>query len=178
MSLSPEGRVVLVRSSMKKTNDKTNVILIGMPGSGKTVIGRKLAELTGKQFRDSDERLQETYGKTAEEIILSEGEDVFRTYETAIIETLAKVGGQVIATGGGVVEREENRNLLRSNGRIVYIRRDLNKLPAGGRPISRAEGIQNIYERRRERYEGWQDLTVENHEINETADEIREKLGY
>ena len=157
---------------------KENIVLIGMPGSGKTVIGRKLAELTGKQFRDSDACLQETYGKTAEEIILSEGEDVFRTYETAIIETLAKEGGQVIATGGGVVEREENRNLLLSNGRIVYIRRDLDKLPAGGRPISRAEGVQNIFERRRERYESWQDLTVENHEINETADEIKEKLGY
>ena len=158
--------------------EQENIVLIGMPGSGKTVIGRKLAELTGKQFRDSDERLLETYGKTAEEIILAEGEGVFRTYETAIIEALAKEGGQVIATGGGVVEREENRNLLRSNGRIVYIRRDLDKLPAGGRPISRAEGVQNIFERRRERYEGWQDLTVENHEINKTANEIKEKLGY
>ncbi len=155
-----------------------NIVLIGMPGAGKTVIGRRLAELTGKRFRDSDECLREAYGKSAEEIILSEGEDAFRACETATIQALAREGGQVIATGGGVVEREENRNLLRSNGRIVYVRRDLDRLPAGGRPISRAEGVGSIYERRRERYEGWQDLTVENHAIDETAKEIKEKLGY
>lgn len=170
------GRIGDVSEMIRR--EQENIVLIGMPGSGKTVIGRKLADLTDKRFQDTDAYLMETHGRSAEQIILSEGEEAFRRYETAAVAAIARHGGQIIATGGGVVEREENRDLLRSNGRIVYIRRDLNQLPAGGRPISKAEGIQAIYQRRRERYEGWQDLTVENHGICETANEIKEKLGY
>lgn len=155
-----------------------NIVLIGMPGSGKTVIGKELAERTGKRFVDTDEYLLETCGKSAEEIILTEGEDAFRKYETSAIDAIGRTGGQVIATGGGVVEREENRHLLRSNGRIVYIRRDLDLLETGGRPISSEDGVEAIYKRRKDRYEAWQDLTVENHEITESAQEIKEKLGY
>ena len=158
--------------------DMENIVLIGMPGSGKTSIGRKLGEMTGKVFIDSDELIRTTFGKTAEEIIISEGEEAFRKKEMKVIDSAAKIGGRVIATGGGVVEREENRDPLRSNGRIVYIKRDLDKLSRESRPISGARGIENLYDERKDKYESWQDLTVENRDIDEAAENILEGLGY
>ena len=92
----------MVRSAME------NIILIGMPGSGKTTVGRKLAERMGRPFVDSDQRIEEAAGCTIPEIFRREGEEGFRKREHAVLEELGKESGLVLATGGGCVTREEN----------------------------------------------------------------------
>ncbi len=159
-----------------------NIILIGMPGCGKTTAGRILARKMQREFVDLDAQVREDTGRTPEEIIRTDGEDAFRRIET---ETLRRVlrnparknteKGLVVATGGGIVEREENRELLQENGKVIYLRRSLEELPKDNRPISQSDGIEAIFERRHERYEGWSDLEIDNKNPVETA-EIIERI--
>ena len=162
----------------KIRREQENIVLIGMPGSGKSIVGRKLAELTGKSFADTDEMIAKTFGKTPEEIILSEGEQEFRKKEMKLVERISREGGQVIAAGGGVVEDERNRIALKGNGKLVLVKRELCSLQTAGRPLSVARGVEEIYDRRKAKYENWSDLHVRNMDIDETAKEIRDKLGY
>lgn len=155
-----------------------NIILIGMPGCGKSSIGERLAEITGKSFADSDIRIIEQTGRSAEDIICSEGEEYFRKVETGIAGTEGAHTGRVIATGGGVVTRNENLDLLRQNGRIVYIKRSLEKLSSDGRPISAANKIEDLFSKRKAAYESWSDFEIENTGIEETASNIAKMLGY
>ncbi len=155
-----------------------NIILIGMPGCGKSSIGEALAELTGKSFSDSDIKIIEKTGRSAEDIIVSDGEEYFRRVETDIAKTEGSRTGCVIATGGGVVTRHENLDLLRQNGRIVYIRRSLDDLSSEGRPISASNRAEELFRQRRAAYESWSDFEVENTGIKETAAAIAKLLGY
>mgnify|MGYP004678892505 FL=1 len=155
-----------------------NIILIGMPGCGKSSIGERLAEITGKSFADSDIKIIEQTGRNAEDIICSDGEEYFRRVETAVAKAEGAHTGCVIATGGGVVTREENLDLLRQNGRIVYIKRSLEKLSSDGRPISAANKIEDLFSKRKAAYESWSDFEVDNTGIEETASNIAKMLGY
>ncbi len=155
-----------------------NIILIGMPGCGKSSIGERLAEITGKSFADSDIRIIEQTGRSAEDIICSDGEESFRKVETAVAKAEGAHTGCVIATGGGVVTREENLDLLRQNGRIVYIKRSLEDLSSDGRPISAANRIEDLFRQRKAAYESWSDFEAENTGIEETAAKIAQQLGY
>ena len=163
---------------MRILREVENIILIGMPGCGKSSIGEALAELTGKSFSDSDIKIIEKTGRSAEDIIVSDGEEYFRRVETDIAKTEGSRTGCVIATGGGVVTRPENLDLLRQNGRIVYIRRDLADLSSEGRPISAANRTEELFRQRREAYESWSDFEVENTGIKKTAADIAKLLGY
>ena len=155
-----------------------NIILIGMPGCGKSSIGERLAEITGKSFADSDIKIIEQTGRSAEDIICSDGEEYFRRVETAVAKAEGAHTGCVIATGGGVVTREENLDLLRQNGRIVYIKRSLEDLSSDGRPISAANRIEDLFRQRKAAYESWSDFEAENTGIEETAAKIAQQLGY
>ena len=155
-----------------------NIILIGMPGCGKSSIGERLAEITGKSFADSDIKIIEQTGRSAEDIICSDGEEYFRRVETAVAKAEGAHTGCVIATGGGVVTREENLDLLRQNGRIVYIKRSLEDLSSDGRPISAANRIEDLFRQRKTAYESWSDFEAENTGIEETASNIAKMLGY
>ena len=155
-----------------------NIILIGMPGCGKSSIGERLAEITGKSFADSDIKIIEQTGRSAEDIICSDGEEYFRRVETAVAKAEGAHTGCVIATGGGVVTREENLDLLRQNGRIVYIKRSLEDLSSNGRPISAANRIEDLFRQRKDAYESWSDFEIENTGIEETASNIAKMLGY
>ncbi len=155
-----------------------NIVLIGMPGCGKSSIGERLAEITGKSFADSDIKIIEQTGRSAEDIICSEGEEYFRRIETGIVRTEGAHTGRIIATGGGVVVRDENLNLLRQNGRIIYIKRSLEELSSDGRPISVANKIEDLFIQRKAAYESWSNFEVENTGIEETAAKIAKLLGY
>ena len=155
-----------------------NIILIGMPGCGKSSIGERLAEITGKSFADSDIKIIEQTGRSAEDIICSDGEEYFRRVETAVAKAEGAHTGCVIATGGGAVTREENLDLLRQNGRIVYIKRSLEDLSSDGRPISAANRIEDLFRQRKAAYESWSDFEAENTGIEETAAKIAQQLGY
>ena len=146
-----------------------NIILIGMPGSGKSTIGRLLAEKLGKTFVDADEELVNTYGADIPSIFASEGEAGFREKETAILETLGKRSGLVIATGGGCVTREENYPLLHQNGKVFWIQRDLDQLPSDGRPLSMITKMEDMYRARKGLYERFADFSVRNDDTPEAA---------
>ena len=143
-------------------NQMQNIILIGMPGCGKTTIGKLLAESTGKAFVDSDEQIVALAGKYIPEIFADDGEAVFRDWETTALAQLSKQSGLVIATGGGCVTRECNYGLLHQNGRIFWLQRDLNLLPVDGRPLSQVNKLEVLYKIRKPMYEAFADHTVSN----------------
>ena len=154
-----------------------NIVLIGMPGCGKSTVGRLLAKKDGRAFFDSDEEITRKTGRTPEEIITADGEAAFRDIEAAVIAELSLRTGSVIACGGGAVLREENRIALRRNGVIVWLQRDLKLLETAGRPLSQREGLAGLYTERTPIYESFADYTAENvGSVDETADRILEIL--
>lgn len=117
--------------------DKESIVLTGMPGSGKTTVGRLLAEQLGRKLYDSDDEITARTGRTPNEIIRADGEAAFRDIEAETIAALALEPGCVIATGGGAILREENIRHLRANGRICFLDRPLSDiLPTDDRPLS------------------------------------------
>ncbi len=153
--------------------DTHNIILIGMPGCGKSTVGKRIAEKTGRPFFDADEEFTVTYQKTPAQIIESLGEDRFRKMEHEVLCELGKKSGAVIACGGGAVTRECNYAPLRQNGVIVYLRRELSKLSSAGRPLSQRTSPEALYEARRAAYERFADLTEDSTEVVDlTADKI------
>lgn len=151
------------------TKTKNNLVLSGMAGSGKTSIGKECAKLLNLPFYDVDKEIELKYGKSPSEIILSQGEEVFRDIETKVVLELSKTGGKVISLGGGSILREENVNALKQNGIIVYIERDIEKLVDKDRPLSQKFGIRELFEKRKGIYESTFDRKVENNQDLETA---------
>ena len=139
-----------------------NILLIGMPGCGKSTIGAKLAEMTGKRFVDADDVVVQLAGKPIPEIFAQDGEEVFRNWETQALATLGKQSGLVIATGGGCVTRERNYPLLHQNGTMIWLKRDLDTLPTDGRPLSQANKLSDLYAVRKPLYEAFADHTIDN----------------
>ena len=158
----------LLRSQME------NIVLIGMPGCGKTTVGRALANMQGKRFVDADAVLEERVGRKITDIIPTDGEEAFRQMETDTLAELGKQSGLVIATGGGCVTRERNYPLLHQNGTILWLTRDLNKLPTHGRPLSQAGKLQQMYAVREPMYRRFADAVVSNDgTVEDTMAQIR-----
>lgn len=153
--------------------DRTNIVLIGMPGSGKTTVGRELARLSGKPFLDLDEEIVRRAGRPIPEIFSGEGEEAFRALEQeALAEACAK-SGQIVATGGGAVLRPENRAAMRRTGRVYRLRRRLEDLPTEGRPLSQAGRLEEMERVRGPLYEAAADASVWNDmDPGETARDI------
>lgn len=139
-----------------------NIILIGMPGCGKSTLGKALAEHLDRPFYDADTVLEAQTGRTIPEIFRSEGEATFRRLETDVLAQLGKLSGTVIATGGGCVTRQENYAHLQQNGRLIWLQRPLEDLPVAGRPLSQTTNCQNMYAQRRALYASFADATVQN----------------
>ena len=139
-----------------------NIVLIGMPGCGKSTIGQLLAEATGRQFVDADAEIVRMAGKSIPDIFAEDGEAVFRQWETAALEQLGKQSGLVIATGGGCVTRERNYGPLHQNGLLIWLKRDLEQLPTDGRPLSQKSKLQEMYAVRAPLYQAFSDFTVDN----------------
>lgn len=144
-----------------------NIILIGMPGCGKSTVGRLLAEKTGKAFADADVLIEEAAKKTIPQIFAEDGEEAFRDHETKILAQLGKQSGLVIATGGGCVTQERNYPLLHQNGTIFWLQRDLELLPTDGRPLSQANNLADMYAIRKPMYEAFADHIIGNHGTTE-----------
>ena len=139
-----------------------NIILIGMPGCGKSTLGALLADKLGKKFVDADAAIAEISGKSIPDIFAQDGEPAFRSLETHVLSKLCKQSGMIIATGGGCVTKEDNFLLLHQNGTIFWITRDLNQLPTTGRPLSMANSLESIFNARRPFYERWADVIIPN----------------
>lgn len=155
-----------------------NVVLIGMPGCGKSTVGRALARRQGKAFLDLDRLIEERAGKSIPAIFAQEGEEAFRTLESWAVREAGARTGCVISTGGGVVTRAENCAPLRQNGVIIHLTRPLDRLPTAGRPVSQSTDLQTLWERRRGLYAAFADRTVDNGgPLEETLDAIEKELS-
>ena len=155
-----------------------NLVLIGMPGSGKSTIGLLLADRLGKTFVDADAEIVKAAGISIPDIFATSGEEGFRKLETAILTKLGKQSGLVIATGGGCITKEENYPLLHQNGTIIWLQRDLDKLPTSGRPLSQAGNLGPMYTVRRPLYAAFSDVIVDNNTAaNETTNRILSLLN-
>ena len=168
---------VIERIHRVLSHQMQNIILIGMPGCGKSTIGVLLAEKQNRKFLDADEEIIRLAGKSISDIFAQDGEDVFRRWETTALENLGKQSGLVIATGGGCVTRIRNYPLLHQNGMIVWLQRDLSQLPTDGRPLSQANRLEEMYALRRPMYEAFGDIRVSNAGCPEdTVNEILSRL--
>jgi len=147
-----------------------NIVLIGMPGSGKTSIGEALAQKMNREFADTDEWITKTAGKSIPAIFAQEGEEAFRKLEYDALQTLCKRSSLVIATGGGIVTKPRNRNIIRQNGIVVFLDRDLTQLPVSGRPLSQKEGIDALAAVRLPLYSQWSDYKIPVSDIEKTAE--------
>lgn len=156
--LIPRERIAEIRALLE--SETRNIILVGMPGCGKTKKGRMVARMLGREFVDADLYLAQVLGRTSAEIITSDGEDAFRRAETEILTHLGKRSGLVIATGGGCVTREENYPLLHQNGVIVWVQRPVEELPTKGRPLSQTNSLEEMYARRAPLYARFADASV------------------
>ena len=146
-----------------------NILLIGMPGCGKSTIGMLLAQKCGREFVDTDALIVEKTGKSIPEIFATEGESGFRALETATLADVCKKSGLVIATGGGCITKPENYDLLHQNSKIIWIKRDISLLPTNGRPLSQAQELQAMYNSRAPLYDAFSDITVNNDRSPENA---------
>ena len=144
------------------SNQMQNIVLVGMPGCGKSTIGNRLAQQLGRVFIDADERVQELAGKPIPQIFAEDGEECFRGWETQALSDLGKQSGLVIATGGGCVTRERNYPLLHQNSRIIWLQRRLDALPTNGRPLSQANKLSELYKKRVSMYRCFADQIVDN----------------
>lgn len=142
--------------------EKENLVLIGMPGCGKSTVGRLLAERLGKELVDTDALIVEKAGKTIPEIFAEDGESVFRDLEAQVISRLAPGQGWVVATGGGAILREENIRNLRRNGVLIFVDRPLEELVVtDDRPLSsHRAALEQRYKERYHKYCAAADLRL------------------
>lgn len=168
----------IARLTRKLALSMQNIVLIGMPGCGKSTIGQALAAQLGRTFFDADAAVEAAAGRSIPEIFRLEGEEGFRRAETAALDALAKRSGCVISTGGGCVTRAENYPLLHQNSHIVWLRRDLSRLPRNGRPLSMQADLTQMYAAREPLYRRFADCTVDNDgRPEETVAQILEVLS-
>lgn len=150
-----------------------NIVLVGMPGCGKTTIGKELAENHGRKFVDMDALIVKKAGKSIPEIFEELGEPGFRKIEAEVAKEVGKEKGLVIATGGGVIVTPENHDALRQNGTVVFINRDIDVLPKDGRPLSQKNNLSDMFAKRLPLYR-----SICHHEVdgNGTISEVMKRI--
>ena len=170
----PAGRVEDIVSEIGAQT--LNLILVGMPGCGKSTLGQAVAAALQREFVDCDAEIVRRAGKSIPEIFAQDGEGAFRALESGVLADVCRGHGLVISTGGGAVLRAENRDAMRQNGRVCLIRRALALLPRDGRPLSASEdAVARLWEARRAAYETAADFPVENDgTVEAAAEKIRE----
>ena len=161
-----------------------NIILIGMPASGKTTVGKLLAKKINYEHYDADRYLEKNEEKRISKIFSEKGEEYFRNLEEKYLKKLSEKSGVIISTGGGAVKRKENMEELKKNGIIIFLSRkvdDIAKENHKYRPLlQNIENIHKLYRERIELYRKYADITVENDDtlsnvVNKTAKILKEK---
>ena len=169
----PAGRANEILAALR--GETENIILVGMPGCGKTTVGRHLAEKTGRQLVDIDNVIVENIGMTIPEYFESHDEPEFRAEETRAIAEVCKQSGLIIATGGGCITQRRNYDLLHQNGIVLFLQRDLELLSTKGRPLSQRNSLEEMYAYRLPLYRAFADAEVESTGVPErTAEKMLE----
>ena len=144
-------------------SEALNLILVGMPGSGKSTIGRALAEQLNRPFVDCDAEIVRRAGKSIPDIFAQDGETAFRALESRVVADLCKEKGQVVATGGGAVLRADNVQAMRQNGVVLLLERALDALSMDGRPLSTSqEALKGMWAAREPKYRAAADAAIDN----------------
>lgn len=171
------AEIVKIAADLEKR--LSNLVLIGMPGCGKSAVGKTLAHMTGRKLYDLDLCIEARAGKTIPEIFAEEGEARFRDMETEVTREISAKSGCIIACGGGTVLRAENRAALQQNGIVAYIKRPLSALARGGRPLSAGDGaLERLYAERAPIYEAFADVQIEPcATVGECANQILKQTG-
>jgi len=173
-TLAPD---TIEKSYIALQREMGNIVLIGMPGSGKSTVGSLIATSTGKTFYDTDEEIKNRTGRSPGEYITQYGESSFRDAESSVIADISRYTGAVIACGGGAVLREENMVRLRRNGTIIWLQRSIGELATDDRPLSVNGELTELLSVRRPLYEKYADFSAENSAAPElTAKQITERL--
>lgn len=169
----PREKILPILARMRA--DDENIVLIGMPGVGKTTVGKALAARLGRDFVDIDSAIEERYGSVPD-YINTHGADAFRAIESEVIADVSQGHGLVIATGGGAPTIPANKDLLRQNGRVYWLTRPLTDLPTDGRPLSTGglATLERLFAERHEAYADFADATVANDAIDTTVTKILE----
>ncbi len=169
------GEDVLLSIQHSLRSQMQNIVLIGMPGCGKSTVAAQLGAMLGREVWDSDTLVEETAHKSIPEIFAAEGEAGFRCRETEALTQLGKRSGIILATGGGCVTQPENYALLRQNGVLVWLQRPVETLPTEGRPLSAPQNLQALYQQRKPLYARFAHCTIENcHTPADTAQAVKE----
>ncbi len=154
-----------------------NIVLIGMPGCGKSTAGKLLSQKLSRDFIDTDELIIKASDMPIPEIFSLFGEEEFRKRENEAAIEAGKMTGSIIATGGGIITKEENYYPLHQNSFIIWLMRDTSLLPTNGRPISQKSNIDELYKKRKPLYESFADIKIQVSEnCEETVSKITEAL--
>ena len=166
------GRIEKLLSGQMK-----NIVLVGMPSSGKSTLAAALGEKLGRPVYEADALIEQEAGMDIPAIFAQGGEESFRKLETEILSRLGKLSGAVISTGGGCVTREENYDLLHQNGTILWLKRGTEKLDKTGRPLSLKNDLNEMYQKREPMYRRFADAAVDNNgSVEDTLAQILEVL--
>lgn len=154
-----------------------NIILIGMPGCGKSTVGARLAAEIHRPFIDIDEVIESRIQMSICEFFNKYGEPEFRKIESQILSECAKLSGQVIATGGGIVTVPPNLYLMKQNSTVVMLSRPIEELPVAGRPISMSCDLKRLEKERLPLYDKWKDYIVQSIQVEDTTQKIIQLLN-
>jgi len=164
----------IIESVYRKMSVKMqNIVLIGMPGCGKSTVAVHLANVLGRTAVDADAEIEKIAGKPIPRIFSEDGEAAFRSYETEVLRELGKQSQLIIATGGGCVMLQRNYPLLHQNSSVLWLDRDLSLLPTDGRPLSQSTHLTDMFAIRKPLYEAFADHHIDNNgSIDETIRQI------
>lgn len=159
----------------KILKEKENIVLIGMPSSGKTTVAQIIAKELSREADDTDRMIVKSRNKSIPEIFASEGEDAFRRYESDEIVNVSLQNGRIIATGGGSILKESNVNMLKQNGILFFIDRPCEKLlSTKDRPLSKdKDAIEKLYKERYQKYVSAADCIID---ADDTPANIAKKI--
>lgn len=154
--------------------EMTNIVLVGMPGCGKSTIGKLLSKKLNRELLDTDELVENIEGCTIPEIFSAKGEKYFREVESQAVKKASTGYGKIISTGGGAVVNELNTETLKQNGRIYYVNREIDKLAMNKRPLSKDRAsLEILYSQRKDKYNDCADVVIDNNlDINKAVEEV------
>ena len=164
----------IIENIVKK---KKNIVLVGMPGCGKSTLGDLFAKKIGYDFYDTDEIIENEYNINISDFIKAKGEESFRKLESEVIEKIGKINHAVISVGGGAVTVEENCFNLKQNSTVIWIKRNLSELTNKDRPISQKYGVEKLYEMRKPIYQAVSDFEIENINVKSSLKKLEDIIN-